>query len=62
VYDFCNDLGSRYEVPYRAIAPGICGPLPTPRGDTMAEKMFVGSDCELCKPPSKWTIQKKMLD
>lgn len=32
------------------------------RGDSAAEKMFVGSDCELCKPPSQWTIVKKMID
>jgi hypothetical protein len=31
-------------------------------GDTMTEKMFVGADCELCKSPSTWTIQKKMID
>lgn len=31
------------------------------RGDSAAEKMFKGADCELCKD-SKWTIQKKMLD
>jgi len=30
-------------------------------GDAAAEKMFVGADCELCKPPSKWTVQKKMM-
>jgi hypothetical protein len=28
-----------------------------------ADKMFVGADCELCKPPSEWVmIQKKMID
>ena len=32
-------------------------------GDAAAEKMFVGADCELCKPPSEWVmIQKKMID
>ena len=31
-------------------------------GDDAAKKMFVGSDCELCKPPSMWTVQKKMID
>jgi hypothetical protein len=31
-------------------------------GDAAAEKMFAGSDCELCTPPSKWTVQKKMLN
>jgi hypothetical protein len=32
------------------------------RGDSAAEKMFVGADCELCKSPSEWTIEKKMID
>jgi hypothetical protein len=32
------------------------------RGDTEAEKMFKGADCELCKSPSEWTIVKKMID
>jgi hypothetical protein len=28
-----------------------------------ADKMFVGPDCELCKPPSEWVmIMKKMID
>jgi hypothetical protein len=31
-------------------------------GDTTAEKMFKGADCELCKPPSMWVFKKKMLD
>jgi hypothetical protein len=32
-------------------------------GDAASEKMFVGADCELCKPPSEWVmIQKKMID
>ena len=32
-------------------------------GEASAEKMFVGADCELCKPPSEWVmIQKKMID
>jgi hypothetical protein len=32
-------------------------------GDATAEKMFVGADCELCKPPSEWVmIMKKMID
>jgi hypothetical protein len=31
--------------------------------DPAAKKMFSGADCELCmKPPSKWTVKKKMLD
>jgi hypothetical protein len=30
-------------------------------GDAASEKMFVGADCELCKAPSKWTVQKKMM-
>lgn len=32
------------------------------RSDGALEKMFVGADCELCKPPSQWTIMKKMID
>jgi Chlorophyllase enzyme len=32
------------------------------QGDPAAEKMFVGPDCELCKPPSEWVIEKKMMD
>ena len=32
------------------------------RGDSSVEQMFVGADCELCKAPSKWKIQKKMID
>jgi hypothetical protein len=32
------------------------------KGDETAKKLFVGADCELCKPPSKWTVKKKMLD
>jgi hypothetical protein len=32
-------------------------------GEAAAEKMFVGADCELCKPPSEWVmIQKKMTN
>jgi hypothetical protein len=32
-------------------------------GDAASEKMFVGPDCELCKPPSEWVlIMKKMID
>jgi hypothetical protein len=31
-------------------------------GDDAAKKMFVGADCELCKPPSMWVVQKKMID
>jgi hypothetical protein len=31
-------------------------------GDSAAEKTFKGADCELCRPPSKWVIKKKMLD
>jgi hypothetical protein len=32
-------------------------------GDAAAEKLFVGADCELCKPPSEWVlITKKMID
>jgi hypothetical protein len=27
-----------------------------------ASKMFVGPECELCKPPSMWTVKRKMLD
>jgi hypothetical protein len=31
--------------------------------DSSAKKMFVGADCELCKPPSQWMmIVKKMID
>ena len=30
-------------------------------GDPAAEKRFSGPDCELCKPPSKWTVLKKMM-
>jgi hypothetical protein len=29
-------------------------------GDAMAEKMFAGADCELCK--TDWVIEKKMMD
>jgi hypothetical protein len=32
------------------------------KGDANAKKMFVGADCELCKPPSMWVVKKKMLD
>ena len=32
------------------------------KGDATAEKMFVGADCELCKPPSDWVVEKKMID
>jgi hypothetical protein len=32
------------------------------QGDASLEKMFVGADCELCQPPSEWTIVKKMID
>jgi hypothetical protein len=32
------------------------------RGDEAAKKLFVGADCELCKSPSKWVVEKKMLD
>jgi hypothetical protein len=32
------------------------------KGDDNAKKMFVGPDCELCKPPSMWVVKKKMLD
>jgi hypothetical protein len=32
------------------------------KGDDSAKKMFVGADCELCKPPSMWMVKKKMLD
>jgi hypothetical protein len=32
------------------------------RGDMMASKLFVGADCELCKAPSMWTVEKKMID
>jgi hypothetical protein len=31
-------------------------------GDATAEKEFSGADCALCKPPSKWTVQKKMME
>ena len=31
-------------------------------GDDAAGKLFAGPDCELCKPPSKWKVQKKMMD
>lgn len=31
-------------------------------GDQAAGKLFGGPDCELCKPPSKWTVQKKGLE
>ena len=31
-------------------------------GDTTAGKVFSGPDCELCKPPSKWTVQKKKVE
>jgi hypothetical protein len=32
-------------------------------GDAESEKMFVGPDCTLCKPPSEWVmIMKKMMD
>jgi hypothetical protein len=32
------------------------------QGDSAAEKMFVGADCELCKPPSMWVgVTKKMI-
>lgn len=32
-------------------------------GDAESEKMFVGPDCTLCKPPSEWVmIMKKMID
>lgn len=30
-------------------------------GDPASEKMFAGADCELCQPPSKWTVVKKMM-
>lgn len=30
-------------------------------GDAASEKMFVGADCELCKPGSKWTVKKKNM-
>ena len=32
------------------------------KGDDTAKKMFVGADCDLCKPPSMWTVKKKMID
>ncbi|HET8937421.1 MAG TPA: hypothetical protein VFN67_28455 [Polyangiales bacterium] len=32
------------------------------QGNTQLENMFVGADCELCKPPSEWTVVKKMMD
>jgi len=32
------------------------------KDDMTAKKAFVGADCELCKPPSMWTVKKKMLD
>jgi hypothetical protein len=32
------------------------------KDDMAASKLFVGPDCELCKPPSMWTVEKKMLD
>lgn len=32
------------------------------QGDISLERMFVGADCELCKPPSEWTVVKKMID
>jgi len=31
-------------------------------GDAASAKVFTGADCELCKPPSKWTIKKKMME
>jgi hypothetical protein len=31
-------------------------------GDVTAEKEFSGADCALCKAPSKWKVQKKMMD
>jgi hypothetical protein len=31
-------------------------------GDSAAEKMFKGKDCELCVSPSKWKISKKMME
>jgi hypothetical protein len=30
--------------------------------DPAAEKVFSGPDCELCKPPSKWKVSKKMME
>jgi hypothetical protein len=32
------------------------------QGDSMAQKMFAGADCELCTPPSMWVVKKKMMD
>jgi hypothetical protein len=32
------------------------------KDDMAASKLFVGPDCELCKSPSMWTVEKKMLD
>ena len=32
------------------------------QGDNALEAMFVGADCELCKPASEWTVVKKMID
>lgn len=31
-------------------------------GDPTAEKEFSGADCALCKAPSKWKVQKKMME
>lgn len=30
--------------------------------DPEAKKIFSGADCELCKPPSKWVVEKKMME
>jgi hypothetical protein len=30
--------------------------------DNSHEKLFVGTNCELCQPPSEWTVMKKMID
>lgn len=32
------------------------------KGDATGKALFVGPDCELCKPPSMWVVKKKMLD
>jgi hypothetical protein len=31
------------------------------KGDATAQKMFWGANCELCMPPSTWSVQKKNM-
>jgi hypothetical protein len=40
-----------------------CGSMMTLlQRDGSAERMFVGSDCELCESSSMWVVKKKRLD